>query len=69
MNLIQIIKFNCEQDKRRNKMALIECKNLTLSYENNLVLKNLSFSVENGDYIFIVGENGSGKSTLVKSLL
>ncbi len=50
-------------------MALIECKNLTLSYENNLVLKNLSFSVENGDYIFIVGENGSGKSTLVKSLL
>lgn len=50
-------------------MALIECKNLKLSYENNLVLKGLNFSVESGDYIFIVGENGSGKSTLVRSLL
>ena len=33
------------------------------------VVKDLSFTVESGDYLCIVGENGSGKSTLVKSLL
>ena len=50
-------------------MSCIEIKNLTLAYDAEPVIKNLSFSVEHGDYICIVGENGSGKSTLVKSLL
>ena len=48
---------------------LIKVENLTLSYENMTVVKDLSFTVESGDYLCIVGENGSGKSTLVKSLL
>lgn len=50
-------------------MALITCRDISLSYENNTVLSGLSFSVESGDYLCIVGENGSGKSTLVKALL
>lgn len=50
-------------------MSLISCKNICLSYENNIVVDNLSFSVETGDYLCIVGENGSGKSTLVKAVL
>ncbi len=50
-------------------MALIKTENLTLSYENMTVIKDLSFEVNSGDYLCIVGENGSGKSTLVKALL
>lgn len=50
-------------------MSLISCKNVYLSYENNSVIEDLSFSVESGDYLCIVGENGSGKSTLIKSML
>lgn len=50
-------------------MALIKVDELTLSYENLTVIENLNFTVENGDYLCIVGENGSGKSTLVKALL
>lgn len=50
-------------------MALIDCKNLTLAYDNVPVLQNLDFTVNSGDYLCIVGENGSGKSTLVKALL
>ncbi len=48
---------------------LIRCENVSFSYENTGVLKNLSFSVCDGDYLCIVGENGSGKSTLTKGLL
>ena len=44
-------------------MALITCENISLAYENNVVLSDLSFSVHTGDYLCIVGENGSGKST------
>ncbi len=50
-------------------MALIKTENLTLSYENMTVISALSFEVNSGDYLCILGENGSGKSTLVKALL
>ncbi|MEG1849945.1 MAG: betaine/proline/choline family ABC transporter ATP-binding protein [Oscillospiraceae bacterium] len=47
-------------------MPLIECRNLTISFGGHPAVENLSFSVEQGDYLFILGENGSGKSTLVR---
>lgn len=50
-------------------MAYITCEDLTLRYESLTVQEHLSFSVEKGDYLCIVGENGSGKSTLMKCLL
>lgn len=48
---------------------VIECVNLVVSYEKNVAVDNISFSVEEGDYLCIVGENGAGKTTLMKSLL
>ncbi|MCQ2910752.1 MAG: metal ABC transporter ATP-binding protein [Clostridia bacterium] len=50
-------------------MSLLSCKNLSMSYDNNNALTDISFDVDNGDYLCIVGENGSGKSTLLKGLL
>lgn len=50
-------------------MAYITCKDMTLGYEGEIVAENISFSVEKGDYLCIVGENGAGKSTLMKTLL
>ncbi|MDY0236614.1 MAG: metal ABC transporter ATP-binding protein [Gudongella sp.] len=48
---------------------LLEVKNLSVSYGNNQVLKDVSFIIENGDYIGLVGANGSGKTTLIKAML
>lgn len=50
-------------------MSQLICKNLTLGYGTKTVLENLSFEVNKGDYLCIVGENGSGKSTLMKTIL
>lgn len=50
-------------------MAFLTCNDLTLRYDSTTVLTHLSFSVQQGDYLCIVGENGSGKSTLIKCLL
>ena len=47
---------------------MIEVENLSFSYQNNKVLKNISFSIEKGEYLCIIGKNGSGKSTLAKLL-
>ena len=50
-------------------MSLIRCESLSLSYEGHSVVSNLNFSVEEGNYLCILGENGSGKTTLMKALL
>ena len=50
-------------------MQLIDVKNAAFSYGGNIVISGLSFKINKGDYLCIVGENGSGKSTLVKGLL
>lgn len=50
-------------------MSQIICKDLVLGYEGNTVCRDLSFTVEKGDYLCIVGDNGSGKTTLMRALL
>ena len=50
-------------------MALIKCEDLAFAYSGETVLRGVSFSVNTGDYLCIVGENGSGKSTLMRGLL
>lgn len=48
---------------------LLEVDNLTVGYENQNVIENVSFNVNEGDFIIIVGANGAGKSTLIKGIL
>ncbi len=50
-------------------MSLLTIKNLTLGYESCRIVENLNLTVEEGDYLSIVGENGSGKTTLMKTIL
>jgi zinc transport system ATP-binding protein len=50
-------------------MAQLLCNKLTVGYDGKAVVSDLSFSVNKGDYLCIIGENGSGKSTLMKTLL
>lgn len=53
-------------------MSLLEVKNLTFEYGTgkfrNPVLNNVSFTLERGDILSIIGHTGSGKSTLVQNL-
>lgn len=48
---------------------VLECKNLAIGYENRIVLRNLNFTINEGEYVCLFGDNGSGKSTLVKTIL
>ena len=50
-------------------MSLIECNNLVMNYENKVAVDNVSFAINKGDYLCIVGENGSGKTTLLKGIV
>ena len=50
-------------------MAQITAEDLSLGYDRHPVAKHISFTLNKGDYLCVVGENGSGKSTLIKTLL
>ena len=48
---------------------MIKLNNISLGYDNNIVIKDMSLNIEKGSYVAVVGENGSGKSTLIKGIL
>lgn len=50
-------------------MSILAAKYLSLGYEGKVILGDINFNIEKGDYLCIVGENGAGKSTLMKTVL
>ena len=50
-------------------MALIQLTDVTIAFEGVNAVEGVSFQVNRGDYLVMVGENGSGKSTLVRAML
>jgi len=50
-------------------MSIIEIKNLSFSYDTQVVLENINLKVEENDFLAIIGPNGGGKSTLLKTIL
>ncbi|EKD23185.1 MAG: hypothetical protein ACD_83C00012G0001 [uncultured bacterium] len=48
---------------------ILEIDNLTANYGTTQVLNNISFNVENSDFVGLAGPNGAGKTTLVKVIL
>lgn len=50
-------------------MNVIETNNLTKLYKNNRGIRNVSFAVQKGDIMGLLGPNGSGKTTIMKAIL
>lgn len=50
-------------------MSVLQVSDLSIGYDNRPIADNISFTVEEGQYVCIIGENGAGKSTLLKCLL
>lgn len=54
---------------KTNKIPAVHVERLTVAFDGNTVLEDISFSIKKGEIVAIIGPNGSGKSTLVKAIL
>lgn len=50
-------------------MKLLSTNSISVKYGSNIVLRDVSLSIEEGEIITIVGPNGSGKTSLVKTII
>ena len=57
------------QDAQRSGKLVFDIEHLSVSYDNNLLIRDFSAVVLRGDRIGLVGDNGVGKTTLIKAIL
>ena len=48
--------------------SIIEVRNANIYQSDNLILQNVNFTVNKGEFVYLVGKTGTGKSTLLKTL-
>ena len=58
-----------KSDSPADESVVFDIENLNFSYTDKLTIKGISFKVNKGEVVALVGQNGSGKSTLIKLLL
>src|SRR6202030_3125228 len=51
------------------RKSYLSVENLNVSYKQNHVLEDISFQIEEGQFVCVIGPNGGGKSTLLKALV
>ena len=56
-------------EKINNKKTIINVSDLSKSFNNNIVLKNINFQLLEGESLAIIGASGSGKSVLLKNII
>ena len=49
--------------------TLLELKNISYKYKNNLILNKINLKINSGEKIALLGKNGSGKTTLYQYLM
>ncbi len=68
-NFFSLAEDNVKTTDTKIKDTSIEFKNVTIKLNNNTILDDISFKIEKGETVYLVGDNGSGKSLIVRTLL
>ncbi|WP_281561328.1 ABC transporter ATP-binding protein [Thalassomonas sp. RHCl1] len=53
----------------RSGKLVFECENLSMSFDDKIIIRNLDLLISRGDRLALIGANGTGKSTLIKLIM
>src|SRR3989338_9016166 len=56
-------------NREHDTAPILDVRDLSVAFNNEEVLKDISFSVSEGDVLAIIGPNGAGKSVLFRALM
>ena len=48
--------------------TIIEIENASITYDENIILTDVNFKVNKGDFIYLIGKTGTGKTSLLRTL-
>jgi zinc transport system ATP-binding protein len=60
---------NTQRDTTKEKVPVLEVSDLTVKRSNAVVIEDANFTINQGDYVGVVGPNGGGKTSLLLALL
>jgi len=69
MKILDHLETDIKQGLSSKDFVLLDAKELSFAYQDDLILHNLSFQIKQHDIVQIVGDSGKGKTTLIKLLL
>ena len=47
---------------------LVQLDNVSIRFDHTTILKDINFTLNHGEFVYLVGESGSGKSSLLRTL-
>lgn len=71
MELKKIRAYICYKSTKREKMSertIVSLKNANIYQGKNLILSQVNFEVQKGEFVYLIGKTGTGKSSLLKTL-
>lgn len=65
---MRLTHFHLHLSKQAGMTPIIQLKNVNIYQSGNLILSNVNFTVQEGEFVYLVGKTGTGKSSLLKTL-
>ena len=63
------MEIDSEIKNKSNQTLLLSLENCSIYQSNRLILQNVNFKIQKGEFVYLIGKTGSGKTSLFKTYM